>query len=173
MLFLLCSKVAGAKPQKKKLKPSPATMPIMLEVEVPPKPSSSAIPDPKNVINIDDDPVPVVDSDKDVSSSKPIPEEPEETSADAPANDASKKLVLSRAHGTPATHPLFFPVLPKAPLHQRHKEITNLMDEVWRKPDHEQKELADLEDSLYLLFIKLKAIRKVILAPKHWITYIF
>ncbi|KAK1660623.1 hypothetical protein QYE76_048782 [Lolium multiflorum] len=91
------SKAAGSKPQKKKLKPSPASMPVTPEVEVPPKPSSSTAQDPKNVINIDDIPTPTADSGKDASSSKPPPEEPESTSAEAPANDAEKKLLLTGA----------------------------------------------------------------------------
>jgi hypothetical protein len=74
MLSILCSKVASADPQKKKLKPSPATMPIMPEVKVPPKPSSSVILIQKEVINIDDDAEKTVESGKDTSSSKPIPE---------------------------------------------------------------------------------------------------
>ncbi|KAK1616520.1 hypothetical protein QYE76_022037 [Lolium multiflorum] len=91
------SEVAGSKPQKKKLKPSPASMPITQEVEVPPKPSSSDAQDPKNVINLDDIPTPNADSGKDASSSKPPLEEPESASAEAPANDAAKKLSLSGA----------------------------------------------------------------------------
>jgi hypothetical protein len=70
MLFLSCRKIAGNKPQKKKLKPSPASMPITPEVEIPPKPSSSASQDPKNVINLDDIPTPTAHSSKDASSSK-------------------------------------------------------------------------------------------------------
>jgi hypothetical protein len=126
MLFLSCSKIAGNKPQKKKLKPSPASMPITPEVEVPPKPSSSVAQDPKNVINLDDIPRPTADSGKDASSSEPPPEESESTSAEAPANDAAKKFLLSGATGTPQTHPHLFPVLRKAPLHQHHTEMIKL-----------------------------------------------
>jgi hypothetical protein len=86
-------------------------MPIMPKVEVPPKPSSSTIPSQKEVINIDDDAERTVDSGKNASSSKPIPEERENTSVEALVDDAAKKLMLSHVHGTPATHPRFFPVL--------------------------------------------------------------
>jgi hypothetical protein len=79
MLLLSCSKIAGNKPQKKKLKPSPASMPITLEVEIPPKPSSSAVQDPKNVINLDEVPSPHTDSGKDASFPKPPPEGTETT----------------------------------------------------------------------------------------------
>ncbi|KAK1686515.1 hypothetical protein QYE76_047363 [Lolium multiflorum] len=91
-------KVTGNKPQKMKLKPSPATMPITPQVEIPPKPSSSAIPDPKDAINLDDLPSATVNSGKRASPFKPVPEEPEATSAEAMANDAPKKLTLSGAH---------------------------------------------------------------------------
>jgi hypothetical protein len=164
--------VAGNKPQKKKLKPSPASMPITPEVVVPPKPSSSAIPDPKNVINIDNDPIPTVDSNKGASSSKPVLEEPEETSVEAPTNDATKKLLLCGAHGTPQTHPHLFLVLRRAPLHQRHMEVTHLMNEVWGEPDPEQHELATLEDNPRVFFVKHKAVRQVTLTPKHWFIYV-
>jgi hypothetical protein len=93
MLILLCRKIAGSKPPKKKTKPSHASMPITLEVEVLPKPSSSAALDPKDVINIDDIPEePTADSCKDASSSKPPPEEPETASAEITANDAKKNV---------------------------------------------------------------------------------
>ncbi|KAK1682853.1 hypothetical protein QYE76_043701 [Lolium multiflorum] len=62
-----------------------------------PKPSSSTAQDPKNIINLDDIPKPTTDSGKDASSSKPPPEEPESTLAEATANDATKKLLLSGA----------------------------------------------------------------------------
>jgi hypothetical protein len=169
-LFLSSSKVTGNKPQKMKLKPSPATMPVTPQVEIPPKPSSSAIPDPKDAINLDDLPSATVNSVKRASPFKHVPEEPEATSAEAMANDAPKKLTLSGAHGTPATHPHLFSVLRRAPLHQRHMEMTNLMNEVWGEPDPEQKELAILEDNLHVLFVKHKAVRQVTLAPKHWVT---
>jgi hypothetical protein len=115
VFFSLRSKIAGSKPQKKKIKPSPASMPVTPEVEVPPKPSSSAAPDPKNVINLDDIPEPTADSDKDASSSKPSLEEPETTSAEATANDATNKLLLSGATGTPQMHPHFFRYFEKLP----------------------------------------------------------
>jgi hypothetical protein len=171
VLFSLCSKVAGSKPQKKKIKPSPASMPVTPEVEIPPKPSSSTAQDPKNIINLDDIPEPTADSGKDVSSSKPRPEEPESTSAEATANDATKKLLLSGATGTPQTHPHLFPVVRKAPLHQRHTEMINLMNEVWGSAETEQQDLATLEDNLRVFFAKHKAVRQVILAPKHWFRY--
>jgi hypothetical protein len=157
-LLFSSSKVARNKPQKKKLKPSPATMPVTPQVEVPPKPSSSAIPDPKDVINLDDIPSTAANSCKSVSPLKPAPEDPKATSADATANDAPKNLTLSGSHGTPATHPYFFPVLRKGPLHERHKEMTHLMNEVWGEPDPEQEELAALEDNLRVFFVKHKAV---------------
>jgi hypothetical protein len=113
-------------------------MPITPEVEVPPKPSSSAAQDPKNVINLDDIPTPTTDSSKDASSSKPPAEEPESTLAEAPANDAAKKLLIGGATGTPQTHRHLFLVLRKAPLHQRHTEMTNLMNEVWGLAETEE-----------------------------------
>jgi hypothetical protein len=42
-------------------------------------------------------------------------------------------------------------------------------NEVWGNLDPEQQELADLEDSIRVFFIKHKAVRQVTLAPKHWI----
>jgi hypothetical protein len=168
MLFLLCSKSTGSKPPKKKTKPVPASMPITPEVEVPPKASSSAAQGPKDVINLDDIPEePTADSGKDASSSKPPPGEPESASAEATAYDAKKKLLLSGATGTPQTHPHLFPVLRKAPLHQCHAEKTNMMNEVWGSAETEQQDLSTLEDSLRTFFAKHKALRKVILAPKH------
>ncbi|KAK1647490.1 hypothetical protein QYE76_065295 [Lolium multiflorum] len=152
--------VAGNKPQKMKLKPSPASMPIT-PVEVPPKPSSSAIPDPKNVINIDNDPIPTADSGKGASSSKPVPGEPEETSAEAPANDAAKKLTLSGAHGTPAMHPHLLPYTSaiwktscQAPLHRRdlrqapisESEHESLQGALKESHENETKLKKDLED---------------------------
>jgi hypothetical protein len=114
-------------------------MPITPEVEVPPKASSSAAQGPKDVINIDDIPEePTADSSKGASSSKPPPEETETASAEATVNDAPKKLLLSGATGTPQTHPHLFPVLRKAPLHQRHTEMTNLMNEVWGLAETEE-----------------------------------
>nr|XP_051230252.1 intracellular protein transport protein uso1-like [Lolium perenne] len=139
------SKIAGSKPSKKKAKPSPASMQITPEVEVPPKPSSSAAPEPKDVINVDDLPEHTVDSGKDASSSMPPPKEPEPTSAEAPANDATKKLLLSGA---------------TAPLHKRHVEMTNLMNQVWGSAETEQQDLATLEDSLRAFFARNKAMRK-------------
>jgi hypothetical protein len=46
------------------------------------------------------------------------------------------------------------------------------MNEVWGNPDPEQQELADLEDTIRVFFIKHKAVRQVTLAPKHWVTYL-
>jgi hypothetical protein len=146
-------------------------MPITPEVEVLPKPSSSAIPDPKTIINLDDLPTPTAGSGKSASPSKPLPEEPEATSAEATTHDAAKKLTLSGAHGTPTTHPHLCPVLRRAPLNQRHMEVTHLMNEVWGEPDPEQQELATLEDNLRVFFVKHKTVCQVTLAPKHWVTY--
>ena len=157
---------------KKKAKPSPAAMPITPEVEVPPKASSSANPDPKDVIDIDDLPEePVVESGKDASSSQPPPEETDVTSADAAANDAKQKLLLSGATGTPQTLPHFFPVLKKVPLSQRHTEISNLMNEVWGNPETEQQDLTTLEGNLKVFFAKHKNVRQVTPAPKHWFRH--
>jgi hypothetical protein len=132
-------------------------MPITPEVEVPPKATSSAIPDPKDVINIDDLPEePAVESGKGASSSQPLSEEPDVTSAEAPANDAKTKLLLSGETGTPQTHPHIFPVLKKIPLSQRHVEMTNSMNEVWGNPETEQQELTTLEGNLKVFFAKHK-----------------
>jgi hypothetical protein len=46
-----------------------------------------------------------------------------------------------------------------------------MMEEVWGKPETEQQDLADLEDSLRDFFAKHKAVRQVILAPKCWFKY--
>jgi hypothetical protein len=147
-------------------------MPVTLEVEVPPKASSSTAQVPKDVINLDDIPEePTADSGKGASSSQPPPEEPKTASAEATANDASKKLLLSGATGTPKTHPHFFPVLQKVPLAQRHAEMTKLMNEVWGKPETEQQDLTTLEDNLRVFFAKHKAVRQVTLAPKRWFRY--
>jgi hypothetical protein len=147
-------------------------MPETPEVEVPPKASSSTAQIHKDVINLDDIPEdPAADSSKGASSSKPPPEEPENTSAEATANDAGKKLLLSGATGTPKTHPQFFPVLQKVSLAQRHAEISKFMNEVWGKPETEQQDLSTLEDNLRVFFAKHKAVRQVILAPKHWFRY--
>jgi hypothetical protein len=147
-------------------------MPVTPEVEVPPKASSSTAPGTKDVINLDDIPEePTADSGKGASSSKPPLEETESASAEATANDAKKKLLLSGATGTPQTHPHFFLVLQKVPLAQRHAEMMNLMNEVWGKPETEQQDLATLEDNLLVFFAKHKAVRQVILAPKHWFRY--
>jgi hypothetical protein len=144
-------------------------MPITPEVEVLSKATSSAIPDPKDVIKIDDLPEePAVDSGKGASSSQPTPEEPDVTSAEAPANDAEKKLLLSGATGTPQTHPHLFPVLKKIPLSQRHVEMTHLMNKVWGNPETEQQQLMTLEGKLKVFFAKHKHVRQVTPAPKHW-----
>jgi hypothetical protein len=142
---------------------------ITSEVEVPPKASSSVAPNPKDVIHIDDIPEePAADSGKGASPSKPPPEEPETTSAEATANDAKRKLLLSSATGTPQTHPHLFPVLEKIPLAQRHANMTNIMNEVWGNPEMEQQDLTKLEDNLRVFFAKHKAVHQVIPAPKHW-----
>ncbi|KAK1694167.1 hypothetical protein QYE76_010864 [Lolium multiflorum] len=97
--FAKSGKVVGAKPQKKKAKPSPALMPITPEVEVPPEPSSSVVPRKEEyVIQINNDVEQTVDSGKGASSSKPAPEEPVKTSADAPPNDASNNLNTRLLH---------------------------------------------------------------------------
>jgi hypothetical protein len=160
--------VAGAK-LKKKTKPSPASVPITPEVEAPPKSSSSTISrKDEEVIHIDDDAENVVDSSKDASSSMPSIDVPVKITAEAPDDDATKNMEL--AHGTPATHLQFFSFLRKAPLHQRYKEITNLMNEVWGNLETEQQDMVDFEDSFRTFFTKHKAVRQVTLAPKHWIT---
>jgi hypothetical protein len=92
---------------------------------------------------------------------------------EATANGAAKKLTLSGAHGTPATHLHLFLVFRRAPLHQRHMEMTHLMSEVWGHPNTEQQDLATLEDNLRVLFMKHKVVRQVRLTPKHWVTYFF
>jgi hypothetical protein len=143
-------------------------MPVTPEVEVPPKASSSAAQGRKDVINLDDiQEEPTVDSGKDASSSKPPPEKTESASAEATTNDATKKLLLSGATGTPKTHPHFFPVLQKDPMAERHAEMTHLMNEVWGKPETEQQDLTTLEDNLRVFFSKHKAVRQVTLAPKR------
>ncbi|KAK1680374.1 hypothetical protein QYE76_041222 [Lolium multiflorum] len=81
-------------------------MPITPEVEVPPKASSSAMLDPKDVINLDHlHEETIAESSKGASSSQPPPEEPDVTSAEAMANDAKQKLLLSGATvwGNPKT----------------------------------------------------------------------
>ncbi|KAK1691749.1 hypothetical protein QYE76_008446 [Lolium multiflorum] len=102
--FMTSSKSSGSKlPKnpKKKAKPSPASVPVTPEVEVPPKASSSAKLDPKDVIHLDDLPEePTAESGKGMSSPPPPPEQPAVTSAEAPADDAEKKLFLSRATDT-------------------------------------------------------------------------
>ena len=146
-------------------------MPETPEVEVPPKASSTTVQIPKDVIILDDIPEDqTADSGKGASSSVPPPEEPAKT-AEATANDAKQKLMLSGATGTPQTHPHFFPVLQRIPLAQRHAEMMNLMNEVWGKPETEQQDLATFEDNLRVFFAKHKAVHQVILAPKHWFRY--
>jgi hypothetical protein len=110
---------------KKKTKPSPTSMPDTPEVEVPPKASSSTASSLKDVIILDDIPETVANSGQDASPSKPPPEEPENTLAEARANDATKKLLLSGAIGTPQTHPHLFSILQKIPLAQRHSDVKN------------------------------------------------
>ncbi|KAK1666404.1 hypothetical protein QYE76_054563 [Lolium multiflorum] len=137
-------KVAGNKPQRKKLKPSPASMPITPEVEVPPKPSSSAVLDPKNVINLDDLPTPTVGSGKSASPSKPPPEEPEATSAEATANDAAKKLTLSGAHELLAKRPSIDEICAK--LQVLESEHESLQQSLKESHENETKLKTELED---------------------------
>nr|XP_051229649.1 uncharacterized protein LOC127347510 [Lolium perenne] len=160
---------SGSQPQKipkKKTKPSPASVHVTPEVEVPPKASSSAKPDPKDVIKLDDLPEEPTaksgkgDSGKGASSSAPPPEQPIVTSAEAPADEVEKKLSLSRATGTPQTHPRLFPVLQKVPLSQRHAEISTMMDQVWGPANTEEQELNDLESDLKIFFTKHKNVRQ-------------
>jgi hypothetical protein len=174
------SKTSGSKPSKnprKKVKPSPASIPVTPEVEVPPKASSSAKPDPKDVINLDDLPEdPTAESGKDdsgkgASSPTPPPEQPTVTSTEAPASDVEKKLLLSRATGTPQTHPYFFPVLQKVPLSQRHAEISAMMDKVWGPVNTEEQELNELESGLKVFFAKHKYVHQVTPAPRHWLMH--
>jgi hypothetical protein len=136
-------------------------------VEVPPKALSSTAPNPKDVINLDDILEVTADSGQDASPSKPLPEEPETTSAEATTNDAPKKLLMSGATGTPQTHPHLFPVLQKITLSQRHAEMTNLMNEVRGNPETERQDLDTLEDNLRVFFAKHKSVRQVIPSPKH------
>jgi hypothetical protein len=111
----------GGDKSKKKTKPSLAHRPIMPKVEVPPKPAPSTVP-PKDITHIEDDTENIGGSGKDVSTSMPSFEGQQDTSAEDLANDASKNKEV--AHGTPLMHPQFFPVLRRAPLHQRYNEIT-------------------------------------------------
>ncbi|KAK1648867.1 hypothetical protein QYE76_066672 [Lolium multiflorum] len=151
---------------KKKVEPSPASMPVTPKVEVPPKASSAAKPDPKDVINLDDLPEDPTaesgkgDSGKNASSTAAPPEQPNVTSTDAPADQVEKKLALSGATGTPQTHPHLFPVLQKAPLAQRHAEISAMMEKVWGPANTEEQELADLENGLKVFFAKHKSVRQ-------------
>jgi hypothetical protein len=41
------------------------------------------------------------------------------------------------------------------------------MNAVWGNPETDQQELADLEDSLRIFFVKHKAVHQVTLTPKH------
>jgi hypothetical protein len=136
--------VAREKP-KKKAKTFPASTRITPEFEVPPNPSPSTNPrKDEEVIKIDDELENVGDSGKDASASMPYIEAPVKTTTNAPANDASKDIEV--AHGTPSTHPHFFPVLRKVPFHQHYKEITGLMNEVWGHLETKQQEMADFKD---------------------------
>jgi hypothetical protein len=147
-------------------------VPVTPEVEVPPKASSSAKPDPKDVINLDDLPEePTAESGKGASLPQPPPEQPAVTSAEAMADDAEKKLLLSHATGTPQTHPHLFPTLQKVPLSQRQEEISNMMDKVWGPAETEQQELNDLESDLKVFFAKHKNVRQVTPAPKRWFIH--
>ncbi|KAK1644626.1 hypothetical protein QYE76_062431 [Lolium multiflorum] len=131
-----------------------------------PKASSAAKPDPKDVINLDDLPEDPTaesgkgDSGKDASSTAPPPKQPNVTSTEAPADQVEKKLALSGATGTPQTHPHLFPVLQKAPLAQRHAEISAMMEKVWGPANTEEQELADLENGLKVFFAKHKNVRQ-------------
>ncbi|KAK1668026.1 hypothetical protein QYE76_056185 [Lolium multiflorum] len=166
--FFLSSGSGSQPPKiaKKRAKPSPASVPITPEVEVPPKPSSSTKPDPKDVINIDDLPEDPTaesgkgDSGKGASSSAPPPEQPTVTSAEAPADEVEKKLSLSRATGTPQTHPHFFPILQKVPLSQRHAEISAMMDQVWGPANTKEEELTELESGIKVFFAKNNNVRQ-------------
>ncbi|KAK1616547.1 hypothetical protein QYE76_022064 [Lolium multiflorum] len=171
--FMTSAKNPGTKPPrnpKKKAKPSPATMPVTPQAEAPPKPSSSAAADPKDVINLDDLPEDPTtksgkggsdkgDSGKDASSSHPPPERQDTTSAEATAHDAENKM-LSGATGTPQTHPHLFPVLQKAPLSQRHAEMSRLMNEVWGNPETEEQMLAKLDGEIKVFFAQHKHVRQ-------------
>ncbi|KAK1648177.1 hypothetical protein QYE76_065982 [Lolium multiflorum] len=148
---------------KKKVKPSPASMPVTPEVEVPPKASSAAKPDPKDVINLDDLPEDPTaesgkgDSGKDASSTAPPPEQPNVTSTEAPADQVEKKLALS---GPRTRLHLILSVLQKAPLAQRHAEISDMMEKVWGPANTEEQELADHESGLKVFFAKHKNVRQ-------------
>ena len=111
------------------------------------------------------------ESGKDASSTHPAPEQPDITSAEATANDAKQKLLLSVATGTPQTHPHLFPILQKVPLSQRHAEMSRLMSEVWGSPDTEEQTLSNLEGEIKVLFAQHKHVRQVTLAPKHWVGH--
>jgi hypothetical protein len=82
-------------------------------------------------------------------------------------------LQLSRATGTPQTHPHLFPTLQKVPLSQRHSEVSAMMDKVWGPANTEIQELSDLEGELKVFFAKHKNVRQVTLAPKHWVRHFF
>jgi hypothetical protein len=146
-------------------------------VEVPPKASSAAKSDPKDVINVDDLPEdPIVESDKGdsgkgASSSAPPPEQPMTTSTEVPTDLVERKLRLSGATGTPQTHPHFFPVLQKVPLSQRHKEISDMMEQVWGPANTEEQELNELEGGIKAFFAKHKNVRQVTPAPRHWFMH--
>jgi hypothetical protein len=43
------------------------------------------------------------------------------------------------------------------------------MNEVWGHLETKQQEMVDFKDSFHVFFAKHKAVRKVILSPKHWI----
>jgi hypothetical protein len=97
----------------------------------------------------------------------PSTKAPNKNTTEAQANNAPKSIETT--HGTSAAHAHFFPVLVKAPPYQRHKEISNLMDEIWGNPETEQEQLTILQDELCTFFAEHKTIRQVTLAPKHWI----
>ncbi|KAK1608550.1 hypothetical protein QYE76_032223 [Lolium multiflorum] len=172
--FTTSSKNPGTKPPKnpkKKVKPSPATMPVTPQAEALPKPSSSTAVNPKDVINLDDLPEDPAtesgqggsgkgDSGKDASSSHPPPERQDPTSAEATAHDAENKLPLSGETGTPQMHPHLFPVLQRAPLSQRHAEMSHLMNEVWGHPDTEEQMLSKLEVEIKVFFAQHKNVRQ-------------
>jgi hypothetical protein len=58
------------------------------------------------------------------------------------------------AHGTPSTHPQFFPTLRRAPLSQRYIDMKKMMDEVWGYPEEEKEVLDDFADAFTTFFTK-------------------
>lgn len=177
--FFICRSSGSQPPKaprtlKKKIKPSPTSIPVTTEVEVPPKASSATKPDLKDVINIDDlpeDPTGHGNSGKGASSSAPPPEQPSAAFAEPTPEQDEQKVQLIHATGTPQTNPELFPTLKKAPLAQRHAEVSAMMDQVWGPANTEMQELSDLESDLKVFFAKHKNVRQVTLAPKHWVRH--